>query len=125
MKINININKKFVVNGKEYKTVEEMPPEVRAVFEKARSGVSIGDLLKGAINVNTKTSVVSKTYGNAEELPKDVRVLYDKAMKGNRRAISMHSSADPIEPKSSFSSGWLIAAILLVLLIAGLFFYLR
>jgi hypothetical protein len=125
MKINININKKFVVNGKEYNSVEEMPREVRVIFEKAKAGVSITDLVKGSFNVSTKTSVDSKTYKNVDELPPDVRIIHDEAMKGNQAKISTHSSAAPIEPKSSFSPLWLGVAILLVLLIAGLFFYLR
>ena len=35
MKININVKRRFKINGKEYNSIEEMPDDVRAAFEEA------------------------------------------------------------------------------------------
>jgi hypothetical protein len=35
MKVNFNIKRKIVVNGKEYNSVEDMPLELREAYEKA------------------------------------------------------------------------------------------
>jgi hypothetical protein len=35
MNVNVNVKRKFKVNGKEYNSIEEMPQDIRNAFEKA------------------------------------------------------------------------------------------
>ena len=35
MKININVKRKFKINGREYNSIGEMPADIRKIFEKA------------------------------------------------------------------------------------------
>lgn len=47
------LTRKIVINGKEYSSTEEMPPEIRALYEKAmetfadRDGNQVPDILEG------------------------------------------------------------------------------
>ncbi|MBI3986848.1 MAG: hypothetical protein HY343_08015 [Lentisphaerae bacterium] len=72
----INVNKKFIVNGHEYGRVEDMPEELRRAYEKAMGGAS------GRNPAIVKTNIVfnGKEYQNADDMPEEDRRLYDMAM---------------------------------------------
>lgn len=89
---------KIVFNGADYDSVEAMPPDVRAQYEKVleslkqtggdevlsalqrvSSGGSLG--VGGTIKATYREIVVNgKKYGNVGEMPPDVRRLYDQAL---------------------------------------------
>ena len=91
---------KIVLNGKEYDSVEAMPAEERATYEKAMSllgdkaaGIltdadhnGVPDILEklGAttkINFTTSTIVYQgQTYNSADELPPEAKEKYQQAM---------------------------------------------
>ena len=81
MKIDINVKfnakRKYIVNGKEYGSIEEMPANIRRVYEKAAD--SLGTNL-GASPGNTKKEIMfnGQKYENAEAMPPDVRQMYDE-----------------------------------------------
>jgi hypothetical protein len=74
MNVNINVKRKFKVNGKEYNSIEEMPPDIRSAFEKGM-----------ATQTGTAPSLVTQTqirfngieYKKIEDMPSDVRQLYE------------------------------------------------
>ena len=41
MAMKVSVKTRIVVNGEEYGSVEELPPEVRAIYEKAMAAVPI------------------------------------------------------------------------------------
>jgi len=77
MNINFNLKRKFNVNGKEYNSIEEMPPEIRTAFEKAMA-------LHGnqTIPLDTRTTINfnGKEYQSIDEMPPDTRKLYEKVL---------------------------------------------
>jgi hypothetical protein len=78
MSINVNIKRTFKVNGKEYNSVEEMPPDTRSAFEKTmalKAGKDIFSIKHTKINFN------GIEYKSIEEMPPDVRQLYEKVLK--------------------------------------------
>ncbi|MDA8090782.1 MAG: hypothetical protein M0Z61_11285 [Nitrospiraceae bacterium] len=147
MKININVKRRFKINGKEYNSIEEMPDDVRAAFEEAM------DSQAGAEHTvkseTTKTMIVfnGTEYDNADTMPSDVRQLYERVLKAAESGTSPSGidmaqiSGDilretqargprlpgdvrrPAEADSSFSSRALILSIALVALLL-LFYYL-
>jgi len=80
------------LNGVTYRSVDEMPPDVRAQYEamgnlladKNQNGMP--DLVENALQNNAtviQSSVIifeGKTYARPEDLPPDARARYDQAM---------------------------------------------
>ncbi len=75
---NIQIKKKFIVNGREYGSVKEMPEDARNAYEKA-SALSLGpDIHTG--NSPTKVVFNGQEYRSAGEMPPEVRRIYEGAI---------------------------------------------
>src|SRR5512143_2211589 len=97
--------KLIVLNGKTYRSIEEMPPDVREKYELAmclldntdedrlapaniladRNRNGTPDIMEnfGLDSVTTssmKIIVDGKEYGDVEQLPPEVRARYDEAM---------------------------------------------
>jgi hypothetical protein len=146
MKVNFNIKRRIIVNGKEYASVEDMPPELREAYEKAvgsGTGVSIE---KPQVKLTTKIVFNGKAYENLDSMPVEVRQLYQSVMKSvetgeaspellsaalgedstqTRRGATSHTSIGlpkPIEPGSSFSPRWIIVAVALLGLVFMLYY---
>jgi len=82
MKININVSRKFKINGKEYNSIEEMPDDVRETFEKAMASKSGPDhQLNSATVRTTRINFNGKEYQHIDSMPPDVRNVYEKVMK--------------------------------------------
>lgn len=93
------VSLKIVFNGAEYDSVEAMPPDVRAQYDKVleslkktggdevlsalqrvSSGTGLGGL-NGTIKTTYREIVVNgKKYGSVGEMPADVRRLYEQAL---------------------------------------------
>ncbi len=85
---------KIVVDGREYGSPDDMPPDVRRVYEQVmgrlgdadRDGVPdllqplVGSAGVGHTIETTSITVNGKTYGGPDEMPEDVRRLYQAAM---------------------------------------------
>lgn len=69
MTTNIKVVRKIIVNGVEYHSLEELPPDVRAKYEKA-----IGAGLHGGVTLN------DQQYASLESLPADIRQTVDDAL---------------------------------------------
>ena len=95
MPINVNVKTKIKINGKEYASPAEMPPDVRQLYEQA--------LAKGVVStqVNTKSKITfnGQSYNSIDEMPEDVRRIYDSVMS------AMDKDHDGIPDSLQTSSG--------------------
>lgn len=110
--LKLNVKRKFIVNGVEYGSPEEMPPEIRAAYEKAvQGGASLsasGYFSLGAkpVQRTTKITVNGQTYDSIEAMPEEIRRLYEDAM----RAAGTNATDDsmPVTPLPPAASGPLL-----------------
>ena len=80
MGISLKVNRKYKINGKEYNSVEEMPPDIRKAFEKAMASRGNPDQQINPVKVKTKIIFNGTEYESLEEMPQDVRQLYEKVL---------------------------------------------
>ena len=81
MNVNVNVKRKYKINGKEYNSVEEMPSDIRNAFEKAMaSQADTGNHINLAVT-QTKIIFNGTEYQNIDAMPQDVRKLYEKVLK--------------------------------------------
>ncbi len=81
MNVNVNVKRKFKINGKEYNSIDEMPPDIRNVFEKAMaSQTGPGQPLNPA-TMQTKIIFNGTEYPGIDAMPQDVRQLYEQVLK--------------------------------------------
>jgi hypothetical protein len=94
----ININRKIVVNGREYASVEEMPSDVRRVYEQAM--VEAGTALHATGEGGVKAKIVfnGREYANVDTMPEGVRGLYETVMEAVRAQGHTVPGAAPLEP---------------------------
>ena len=90
---------KFVVNGKTYTSLDEMPPDIRQSYEQAMGLLrdenqnGMPDILEGktganvstfetTLNLPGSTQIIAdgKTYSSVDEMPADARITYDQAI---------------------------------------------
>jgi hypothetical protein len=144
MNVNVNVKRKFKINGEEYNSIEEMPPDIRKAFEKAMASQAGTDTL-----AKTQTKIIfnGNEYKNIEEMPPNIRQLYEEVLKaaetGNaperiitasdihdmltgRKNYKINSIGDmikqvKIEP-TAFSSRILIVGFMVIALIILLYF---
>ena len=73
---------RVVFNGREYSSVEEMPPDVRRVYEDAMASVAALDKAGGSggphIRITTRLVVNGKEYSNVHEMPPLIRTAFEK-----------------------------------------------
>jgi len=76
---------KITYNGKTYKSINDLPPEARKIFED-KDGNSVPDIFDGMVNsaneIKSNTSITTssyvvdgKTYNNLDEVPADKHEL--------------------------------------------------
>jgi hypothetical protein len=149
VKINLNIKNKFIVNGKEYTSPEEMPDAIRRVYEKSKES-RIGALhAEGSTQFTSKITFNGQEYENPDAMPHDVRQAYDHVMesvlKGGvpleliagrkaKGALSGHGEEDrriaegpmPMVFESAFSNvkRRMVVGFILLVLLGGLYFVL-
>jgi hypothetical protein len=146
MEIKFNVKRKFIVNGKEYGSLEEMPAAIREAYEKAVSkskGIEHGNIT----SVSSEKIVFNgQEYENVNSMPADIRQMYETVMKtvsegklsvtGNidfkfgKKAADLknegvhdsYSMSKPIAPKSFFSPRVLIIVAAILALLVGIYF---
>jgi hypothetical protein len=79
----ITFRKDIVFNGRSYTRLDEMPPEVRKLYEQTmesmpRSGAD--PLVSVRVNRQTRFVVNGREYSSVEDMPPEVRQLYRQAM---------------------------------------------
>jgi hypothetical protein len=78
MPLNINVKTKIIINGKEYNSQDELPPELRKVYDQALANRSASQQMQ--ITSGSKITFNGQTYNNREEMPEEVRRIYDSAV---------------------------------------------
>jgi hypothetical protein len=81
MNVNVNVKRKFKINGKEYNSIEEMPQDIRDAFEKAMASKTGSGLQMNPAPVQTKIIFNGTEYQSIDAMPQDVRQLYEKVLK--------------------------------------------
>ena len=122
MNTKITVTTKIVVNGKEYHSIEELPPDVRAKYEAALAA-------RAQAHGTSRIVFNGQPYDSLEAMPADVRALYEAAM-ANLAKTSPTSPAlpqdigGPIEP-AGVSRGFLTAVFIAAALLAFLYWMYR
>jgi hypothetical protein len=81
MNVNVNVKRKFKINGKEYNSIEEMPQDIRNAFEKAMASKTGSGLQINPASIQTKIIFNGTEYQSIDAMPQDVRQLYEKVLK--------------------------------------------
>jgi hypothetical protein len=81
MDVNINVKRKFKINGKEYESLEDVPAEMREAVQKALDAREIPGFPSKAAVVRTKIVFNGAEYESLEAMPQDVRRLYEQVIK--------------------------------------------
>ena len=114
MNININVKRKFKINGKEYNSIEEMPDDIRDAFKKALGSQTGPGHEINLTAMRTKIIFNGTEYDSIDAMPYDVRQLYEKVLKTTETGsalpeidVAAISSSMHMEPKISgaFHSG--------------------
>jgi hypothetical protein len=98
---NVVSSTKIIADGKEYNSLDELPPDVRAKYEQAMGKLDanrngIPDFLEGMVKSQDETSKIEQSY--TAPIP---------------RASAAIPSTSTIEPEST--SGWVIALLVVML----------
>jgi hypothetical protein len=125
MGIEVNVTREFVVNGKPYRRIEDVPPEYREALRGAlasqngesRAGGCGGIVMNG------------KSYDDVRAMPDGVREMYAVAMQciGSGKGAPTGKPAaglQPIVPKVSSSRWLMLSGLFLCLLVSLLLFLL-
>ena len=146
MGIEVNVTRQFVINGKQYHSVEEVPPDVRQAIEEtlgSPTGVSQAGTAGNQAKIIVKLSahraglpgkertghgcapwrdappVNGRPYSGVDAMPGGVREIYAVAM----QCIGSGPAPKPIAPQgaSPLSGRWVMAGSLLLCLLVSLF----
>jgi hypothetical protein len=92
MTANISVKTKIRVNGQDYASVDDMPPDIRQAYERALAtlaGAKHGGLLdtlekgiRASVQMTSNAKVIfnGQEYSSVDEMPANVRHLYQAAM---------------------------------------------
>jgi hypothetical protein len=93
---------RVVFNGREYSSVEEMPPDVRRVYEDAMASVGALDKAGGSggshITITTRLVVNGKEYSSIHEMPPLIRAAFEKL--AHRRETGQSSEGPTETPRA-------------------------
>ena len=88
MKINVKVTSKFLINGKEYPSVEEMPDEVRKIFDKVMASRAGSGQRTHSVVTRSKIIFNGTEYDNIDSMPQGDRQLYEKMLKAAEGTIA-------------------------------------
>ncbi|MCX5642987.1 MAG: hypothetical protein NTY10_07195 [Candidatus Omnitrophica bacterium] len=134
MNVKFNLKRKYIVNGKEYGSVKEMPDNIRQVYEKALDSSLATNPGTNPGNIKKKIMFNGQEYENVEAMPPDVRQTYDELIRNLVEMKGLSSGAVARKPISfSFSksttpepviSPRVLAVVILVLVLFGALYFL-
>ena len=146
MGVDIDVKRQYVVNGKEYSSLEEMPPEIRRIVDETLASDIVAGILKDPMHAKGKVIFNDKEYDSIASMPVAERAVYESAMKaagfqgagsaipsgnwkeGSVLVDSSHPvspvSQKPIVPESYLSARWLFAASAAILGLLVWFYFL-
>jgi hypothetical protein len=119
MTTNISVKTKIRVNGQDYGSVNDMPPEVRHAYEQAmammggtKHGGFLGKLENGlqakvTMGSNAKVVFNGQEYASVEQMPPNVRRLYQAvvtAVETGDTAPQSAATAQSVPPNAGSSA---------------------
>jgi hypothetical protein len=113
--VSITLKSKIRYNGQEYSSPGELPPEVRAAYEKALREVPL----------KTKFVINGEQFANEAAMPADVRRLCDdvmSAIENNGEVTIPNGKAEPLLTKREIAVVALFAGGIAALVVARLVF---
>ncbi len=137
MPVKLNVKTRIKINGKEYASPEEMPPEARRLYDQAlaKGGTSTPANLKSKITFN------GKSYNSPDEMPETTRRIYEGAIRSldkghedisgslqkggsrapsNSRFESSPTQPHAIQPDNPNNAPFIIVVTVCILIIVGL-----
>lgn len=79
MPIQLKLKTKIKINGQEYNSPDEMPADVRSLYEKALA--SRGSASPNIqVKTNSKIRFNGQTFNSIDEMPADIRKIYESIM---------------------------------------------
>ena len=104
MSVDFEIKRKITVDGKDYETLEDIPPEVRTAILKT--------FASGSTSAKTTIHVNGKTYSSIEDLPAPLR-----AIAGGLTSLVMKPEAEAVRPEPVVSPRMIVVGIALAALL--------
>jgi len=105
MGIEVNVTREFVINGKQYHSLEEVPPDIRQAIEETLRSPGVSKA--GTAGNQARITVNDRPYGGVDAMPGGVREIYAVAMQcigsgPGSRAGKPATSPKPIAPQGAF-----------------------
>jgi hypothetical protein len=126
MGIEVNVTRQFVINGKQYHSLEAVPPDVRQAIEETL-GSPTGVSQAGTAGNQARISVNGRPYGGVDAMPGGVREIYEVAMQCIGSGPGSQAGKSETSPKPTIAQGtfslsgrWIMAGSLLVCLLVSL-----
>ena len=126
--MDIRVTRTFTVNNKVYRSIDELPNDLRALVEQQATGSPAGAAGQGPPSA-TQTKIVfnGTEYDGLNSLPPEARQLYEAAMKAAARGvlsanvtIQMNGRGSTVSLSPRFLIGTLIVTALIILAIVRL-----
>ncbi len=116
MGIEVNVTRQFTVNGKQYHSLEEVPPELREAVRSRLASATGSALVHGEIVVN------GRHYDDVKTLPESIREMYEVAMQcigpGQGPIVGKPPARPtPVAPQASASRRLMMGSLLLCLIV--------
>ena len=114
----IDVKTKIKYQGQEYSSVEDLPPEVRAAYEKA--------MATGGVSVSRKTVFNGQEYASLDQMPAAERQLYEDALKLSHDTAAIAPAREVDSAALLTSRQWQLVTIFAVLVVmAVVIFFLK
>ena len=101
MGINVQVKRKITVDGKDYESLDDVPPDARTAILKT--------LAHGRTNTKTTIHVNGKTYSSVEDLPAPLRAV----VRGITSMVVKGGDVDALRPEPILSKKIVVVAIAL------------
>jgi len=126
MGVKFNIKRKIKVNGREYSSVEEMPEDIRRIYDKAVCHSAESEQSTEMTRLETKIVFNGQEFKSVDDIPPEARQIYKSAMAvagppGNTAGHDQHSGLGGLSPKQVYRRIWIFfggGAILFALIVA-------
>ena len=109
MSVNVEVKRKIVVDGKEYESLQDVPPQVRTAIAKT--------LASGDRTTTTTIHINGKTYSSVEDLPAPLRAVVSGlttfALNRAAGATGESEAAGAVRPEPVLSLKAIVVAIVL------------
>ena len=121
MRIEVDVTREFIVNGKQYRSLEEVPAEYRRAIQ-GTLGSPLGNSHAGTYS---EIIVNGKRYRDENVMPEGVREIYEAALQclgpvGGGPAAGPPAHPKPVVPSGSPPGRWLMLGGLLFCLLVSL-----